>query len=315
MKKIIIYQRFFEASDCWRQQVRQQNTGVQVHSTGANNPWLRRYVQPDDGFLGVNLNRNSHNRPGVSVCASAYIGRQSDGTVAVYQALPWDCRCWLSGSGPRGNANRLGYAGFEICEDGKTDEGYFLDAVMEKSVLLTAHLCALFGVDEKSVRDHSELHRMGLASNHGDISHWLKRFNRNMDDYRAAVRDALQEGVEGVYIQGGAIKQEEKKMKLSIGAAGESVKRLQTLLNQAGCPCGAADGIFGKKTQAAVKKYQAEHGLKVDGTVLDDTWNTLNEGKKALVSVSRDALSQALSAAECAAQKIQEAMGGEAWKT
>ena len=28
--------------------------GVMVHSTGANNPYLRRYVQPDDGELGKN---------------------------------------------------------------------------------------------------------------------------------------------------------------------------------------------------------------------------------------------------------------------
>ena len=28
--------------------------GIMVHSTGANNPWLKRYVGPDDGFLGVN---------------------------------------------------------------------------------------------------------------------------------------------------------------------------------------------------------------------------------------------------------------------
>ena len=26
--------------------------GIMVHSTGANNPWLKRYVGPDDGKLG-----------------------------------------------------------------------------------------------------------------------------------------------------------------------------------------------------------------------------------------------------------------------
>lgn len=28
--------------------------GIMVHSTGANNPWLKRYVAPDDGLLGKN---------------------------------------------------------------------------------------------------------------------------------------------------------------------------------------------------------------------------------------------------------------------
>jgi len=32
--------------------------GIMVHSTGANNPYLRRYVGPDDGLLGVNQYNN-----------------------------------------------------------------------------------------------------------------------------------------------------------------------------------------------------------------------------------------------------------------
>ena len=39
--------------------------GVMIHSTGAENPNLRRYVQPDDGTLGVNPNGNDWNRPGL----------------------------------------------------------------------------------------------------------------------------------------------------------------------------------------------------------------------------------------------------------
>lgn len=32
--------------------------GIMVHSTGANNPWLKRYVGPDDGKLGKNQYNN-----------------------------------------------------------------------------------------------------------------------------------------------------------------------------------------------------------------------------------------------------------------
>ena len=42
--------------------------GIMVHSTGANNPNLRRYVQPDDGLLGVNPNGNDWNRSDQSLC-------------------------------------------------------------------------------------------------------------------------------------------------------------------------------------------------------------------------------------------------------
>ena len=117
MRELTIYRLLFTDSDCFKKGTVQTPRGVQVHSTGANNPWLRRYVGPDDRRLGENPNGNTHNRPGGTVCANAYIGRLADGTVAVYQTLPWDYRCWLSGSGSNGNANKLGYIGFEICED------------------------------------------------------------------------------------------------------------------------------------------------------------------------------------------------------
>ena len=35
--------------------------GIMVHSTGANNPNLRRYLGPDDGHLGLNQNNNHWN--------------------------------------------------------------------------------------------------------------------------------------------------------------------------------------------------------------------------------------------------------------
>jgi len=75
------------------------------------------------------------------VCANAYIGRLNDGTPAIYQALPWEERCWLSGSGKNGNANKLGYIGFEICEDKKADKEYFDAVVMGLAVNLTAYWC------------------------------------------------------------------------------------------------------------------------------------------------------------------------------
>lgn len=198
--KLTIYKRLFYNSDCYKSGTRIFPGGVQVHSTGANNPYLKRYVQPDDGRLGNNPNGNDHNRPGGNVCASAYIGKLEDGTVAVYEALPWDYKCWLSGSGSKGNANNLRYIGFEICEDNLHDRQYFDNAVMDKAVLLTAYLCQEFGITLDNIHDHSELSSMGLASNHSDISHWLKVYGLTMDDFRAAVASALVEGIDVTYI-------------------------------------------------------------------------------------------------------------------
>ena len=46
---------------------------------------------------------------------------------------------------------------------------------------------------------------------------------------------------------------------------GDDVKELQTRLNAAGFNCGKIDGIFGKKTEAAVMAYQKAKKLAVDG--------------------------------------------------
>lgn len=54
----------------------------------------------------------------------------------------------------------------------------------------------------------------------------------------------------------------------------ESVKKLQELLNNNGANL-SVDGKFGPQTQDAVKKYQQENGLDVDGIVGENTWDAL----------------------------------------
>ena len=49
------------------------------------------------------------------------------------------------------------------------------------------------------------------------------------------------------------------------GDRGEAVVSLQKALNEAGCDCGNADGIFGVKTEAAVSMFERSHEMKEDG--------------------------------------------------
>lgn len=56
------------------------------------------------------------------------------------------------------------------------------------------------------------------------------------------------------------------------GAKGELVKYLQRALDEAGYDVGKIDGIFGAKTEKAVKACQKEYGLTQDGKVGKLTW-------------------------------------------
>lgn len=60
------------------------------------------------------------------------------------------------------------------------------------------------------------------------------------------------------------------------GSRGDNVRELQRLLNDLGYDCGVADGVFGAKTEAAVKAFQTDHGLKADGIVGRNTWAALD---------------------------------------
>ena len=68
---------------------------------------------------------------------------------------------------------------------------------------------------------------------------------------------------------------------LSLNAAGDAVKKLQTRLNVWGAnPALVTDGMFGPATAAAVRTFQAAHGLVVDGVVGPATWKVLNTDPK-----------------------------------
>lgn len=162
--------------------------GIMVHSTGANNPNLKRYVGPDDGLLGKNQYNNHWNQDkpgGREVCVHAFIGKLADGSIATYQTLPWNHRGWHAG----GTANNT-HIGFEICEDGLTDASYF-SAVYKEAVELCVHLCKLYGLSEKDIICHSEGHKQGIASNHADVMHWFPKHGKTMDTFRADVKKKL----------------------------------------------------------------------------------------------------------------------------
>ena len=196
-------------NSCYKNTSKMTVKGVLWHSTGANNPNLKRYVQPSDNAtdkkewlekLGTNSYKNDLNHTTGQIGLNAWIGKLADGTVAAVQSMPWDYKPWGCASGPKGSCNN-GWIQFEICEDGLKDKAYF-EAVYKEACELTAYLCDLYNIDPKgtvtvngvkipTILCHAESHELGFGSNHGDVLHWFPKFGKNMSDARNDVEKLI----------------------------------------------------------------------------------------------------------------------------
>lgn len=176
-------------NDCYRSGKKINPKGIVVHSTGANNPSLKRYIGPDDGLLGANKHNNHWNQTGIRKCVHAFIGYDKNNQVRCYNTLPWDYRPWGCGEGKKGSFNNS-HIQFEICEDSLVNADYFNQA-FEKAVDLCVYLCHKFKIPPESIVSHKESHDLGYASNHGDPHDWLRKHSWDMDTFRNKVATAI----------------------------------------------------------------------------------------------------------------------------
>lgn len=189
-------------SRCYKNTRKMTVKGVLWHSTAANNPYLKRYVQPSDNapdrehwlkLLGKNKYNNDWNHTNRQAGMNCWIGKLDDGTVTTVQTMPWNYRPWGCGSGKNGSCNN-GWIQFEICEDDMTGKDYF-NEVYKEACEITAYLCDMFNLDPHGyttlngikvpvILCHADSHDLGLGTNHGDIYTWFKKHGKDMDDVR-----------------------------------------------------------------------------------------------------------------------------------
>lgn len=207
-------------STCYKNTAKMSIKGVLWHSTGANNPWIKRYCQPSDNdprkaeilrILGKNKYGNDLNHKYRNAGVNAWVGKAENGDIMTAQALPWNFRPWGCGTryknGPSCND---GWIQFEICEDDLKNKSY-AQSVWDEAVRLTAFLCSLYNLDPfgyvpkkdyygKMVQvpvilDHKASYDLGFGSGHGDISHWFpKILGKGMKDARQEVYNLLHPG-------------------------------------------------------------------------------------------------------------------------
>lgn len=183
-----IVKNYLTKNKCYRAGQTITVKGLMLHSTGTPQPKASAYME-------------NYNKTYQGVCVHGFIDG-NDGTP--YQTLPWNYRASHCGSGVNGSANNT-HIGVEMCEPStikyvggatfkdnnpaKTKE--VVMRTYKTAVELFAYLCKQYGLNPLGngvIISHSEGHRRGIASNHGDVEHLWSKFGLTMDQFRKDVK-------------------------------------------------------------------------------------------------------------------------------
>ena len=182
-----IIQSICTQSDCYKAGKTIEVKGLMIHSVGCPQPKAKPFIKNWD-------------KPGANACVHAIVEPDGD----VYQLLPWNHRGW-HGGGASNNThigvemtepNTIKYVGgatWQETGDGTNTKAHVL-ATYKHSVELFAYLCLKFDLDPLAdgvVISHSEGHKRGIASNHGDVEHLWDKFGLSMTQFRKDIKAAM----------------------------------------------------------------------------------------------------------------------------
>lgn len=190
-----IIESFAKKNRCYTNGIVISVKGLMLHSVGCPQPIANVFV-------------NNWNSSTAGTCVHAVLGE--NGTV--YQLLPWNLKAWHCGSGTKGSGNNT-HIGVEMTEpatiqytggSGFIDKNpeqtkRFIRATYIQAVELFAYLCVEHGLNPMQdgvIISHSEGHKRGIASNHGDVEHIWSKYGMTMDMFRKDVANAIR-GIKG----------------------------------------------------------------------------------------------------------------------
>lgn len=162
-------------------------SGIVIHGTGCENPWLHRWVIGDGVEISHNPNLNYYGGKNNPICTPhAAAGLTDDGDICIVQVLPYEHKCWCCGSGKRGSYNQT-HIQIEISQCIARGEKYCRD-IFRAVAEWCADLCVQYKIEPDDIVSHKEAHSLGYANNHGDPENWLDEFDLSMNWFRDMVR-------------------------------------------------------------------------------------------------------------------------------
>lgn len=234
---------------------------------GSRNPSAIRYlVLHYTGTDGGNALENGAYFARAVVQTSAHYFVDSANVV---QSVPdnkiaWHCGAKTYYHPEARNANSIG---IELCDDMKNGAVYPTQAAIDRALELTRWLMQKYNIPVKNVIRHWDVsHKACPAYWCGSSAKdalWKSAFWNRLSDAPAEPQD---NATASVTVSLPVLKR---------GAKNASVRSLQALLTGLGYDPRGVDGSFGPGCQAAVQRYQQEHGLTADGSVGPATWRAL----------------------------------------
>ena len=187
---------------------------------------------------------------------------------------------------PGANHNGLGFEHAGRAAQTKSDwSDDYSTKLLELSAELAARKCKEFDIPVQWLQPADLLAGKRGITGHVQVSQAFKQSDHSdpgsafpVQAYLALIREHLGDAHVAPDKHPWQKKTDSQSPTLKSGDHGYQVKRLQRLLAQRGFAPGAADGIFGAATAAAVKQAQKAHALAVDGIAGPLTWKALLAG-------------------------------------
>lgn len=212
--------------------------------------------------------------------ASSHYGIGSDGRIGLY--CPECDRAWTTGHQIDHQAVTI-----EVADDVMGNGWHSSSAAMKSLVLLCADICRRNGITNPTY------------TGNGNGTFLMHRWYQNTDCPGAylesmfpwiaqEVRKALA-GKDYTAPTGGSVSDPMSKGYLIKGDVGESVGEMQRMLIAVGYNCGTygADKSFGDATENALKRFQKDNGLEVDGCYGSKSKAALTAKYKAVVEKNK----------------------------
>lgn len=187
-----ITEKFCTKNQCYQVGKSFVPKGLMLHSVGCNQPSAKVFVTQFNAFQPN----------GRQICVHGFIDANNG---EVYQTLPWTMRGWHGGG-----ASNDTHIGVEMCEPAciKYTRGAAFTCsdlttarkncttAYNSAVELFAYLCKNFNFNPLAdgvIISHSEGHKRGIASNHGDPEHLWRGLGMSytMDGFRKDVAAAM----------------------------------------------------------------------------------------------------------------------------